>query len=237
MVTLTRDQVREVDRLAIQELGIPGVVLMENAGRNAADVILELLDEIREDHYFKGDDPRVAILCGGGNNGGDGYVIARQLYNAGIEVAVFALQDPKELGGDAGINAAIAQKMHLDPVLLLNEKQIKDHEAELSEADVIVDAILGTGFSGQVRGHFVSAIELCNRLHEDGASVVAIDVPSGLDCDSGKPSNATVIADVTVTFVASKTGFNKQGAGKYVGRVIETDIGAPPELIDRVLRG
>ncbi|MEX2215907.1 MAG: NAD(P)H-hydrate epimerase [Phycisphaeraceae bacterium] len=236
MKTLTRAQHREVDRLAIEELGIPGIVLMENAGRNATDIILELLDEIAEDHYFKGDEPRVAIVCGGGNNGGDGYVIARHLYNTGIEVAVFALKDPKELEGDAAVNANIAVKMQLDPVLLLDEGQLKEHESELAEADVIVDAMLGTGFTGQVRGHVSAAIHLCNALREDGATIVAIDVPSGLDCDTGKPADATIIADVTITFVASKTGFNKPGADRFVGRIFEADIGAPLELIERVQR-
>ncbi len=236
MQSLTRTQVREVDRLAIEELGIPGVVLMENAGLNAADIIIDLLDEIEEEHYFKSGEPRIAILCGGGNNGGDGYVIARHLYNNGFEVAVFAVRHPDELTGDAATMARIAQRMGLGPEFIVNEEQLRQREHELAEADVLVDAMLGTGFTGQVQGHLPSVIKLCNRLRNEGATTVAIDLPSGLDCDTGKPTNATIEADVTVTFVAMKRGFMAPDSEPYTGRILETDIGAPPELIERVMK-
>lgn len=229
MRSLTRQQSREIDRIATEKYGIPSILLMENAGRNATDVILNLVEEIGEEHYYKSEEPRVAVLCGGGNNGGDGYVIARHLYNSGIEVAVFAVVHPEKVTGDAAVMVNIVRKMDLGPEFLLDDAQLADRAEELAEADVIVDALLGTGFTGQVRGHLVQVVELINQLREDGATVVAIDAPSGLDCDTGKPSNATVEADVTVTFVASKAGFLKAGADRFTGRIVEVEIGAPPE--------
>jgi len=231
MSTLTRQQAREIDRLATEQFGIPSILLMENAARSAAEIVLELIEEIGEEHYFKGDVPGVAILCGGGYNGGDGYAIARHLFNAGVEVAVFAAVHPEKLTGDAAVMANIVRKMDMGPEFMLDAEAVKARAAELGEADVIVDALLGTGFTGDVRGHLVDAIGLINHLREEGATVVAIDVPSGLDCDTGKAGGVAVEADVTVTFVAMKAGFTRPGADRYTGRIIEADIGAPSQLM------
>ncbi len=233
MRSLTRAQSRDIDRLATEQYGIPSIVLMENAGRNAADIIIDLIEEIAEEHYFKADEPRVAILCGGGNNGGDGYVIARHLYNAGVEVAAFAVVHPEKLTGDAAVMANIIRKMDMGPELMLDAAAIQERRGELSEADILVDAILGTGFSGAMREPLGEVVTLINTLREDGATVVSIDVPSGVDCDTGRPGaagGAAVEADVTVTFVAAKAGFIKAGADRYTGKVVVTDIGAPPEV-------
>lgn len=227
---MTRDQVRGVDRLAIQTLGISGVVLMENAGRNAAATILELL---RLKHHVDPAAARVVILCGGGNNGGDGYVIARHLHNARVSVIVHPVIDPAQLTGDAAINYAICQRIGLDIVPILDADSLAAAARLWPQAHVVVDALLGTGFTGVVRPHLVSAIDCCNRL--SGPTVVAVDVPSGLDCDTGKPSNATIRADVTVTFVANKVGFTRPDAQPWVGEVVVADIGTPPELIQTVL--
>lgn len=231
---LTRDQLRELDRLAIDELGIPGVVLMENAGRNAAEIVLDMLEEMDDQNLLENEVPRVAVMCGGGNNGGDGYVIARHLYNTGVEVAIFSAKDPSELTGDAKTNADIAGRMDLPATLITNEEQLNTNLNELSSADLIVDALLGTGFTGDVRDHMANVIRTCNGLHRDGAAILAVDVPSGLDCDSGDPSNATIEADTTVTFVAMKKGFTKR-ASRFTGQVVVADIGAPIDLIERVV--
>lgn len=229
MQPITRQQAREIDRIASEKYLIPSIVLMENAARNAADIVIDLLEEIDEEHYYKGDEPRVAILCGGGNNGGDGYAIARHLYNAGVEVAVFAVVHPEKLTGDAATMAKIVRAMDLGPELVIDDASLDERADELAEADVIVDALLGTGFTGPVRPPISKAITLINALREEGATTVAIDVPSGLDCDTGKPGEATIEADVTVTFVAEKVGFTRPGADRYTGRIIVADIGAPPE--------
>ncbi len=230
MTALTRDQVREVDRLAIQELGIPGMVLMENAASNAATAVL---DTLHNRHSVDPTAARVAILCGGGNNGGDGYAIARHLHNHGVAVTVLAMADPAKLTGDAAVNHTICKNMKLPIHPATTLDQFDTHTDMLVNAHIIVDALLGTGFIGQVREPMAEMINYCNALF--GPAVVAVDVPSGLDCDTGQPSNATMRADVTVTFVANKRGFTLDTAQPWVGRVVVADIGAPPELIERVL--
>ena len=231
MLTLTRDQVREVDRLAIEVLGMPGVVLMENAGRAVSDMTLDLLEG---ELHLVAQDANVVILCGGGNNGGDGYVIARHLSNAGVNVTAVAIKDAADLRGDAAVNWAIADRMgRVAPA-----PSIQDLHERLTGPNgphVIVDALLGTGFQGDVRDDLAQVIQVCIAAHEAGVKVVAVDVPSGLDCDTGQPSNATIIADMTVTFVAAKVGFTQSAAEPYVGQIIPVEIGTPPSLIGRVL--
>lgn len=227
MLVLSRDQVRKIDQLAIERYGISGVVLMENAGRNASAAILEQLRELS----LLPEKSRVAILCGGGNNGGDGYVIARHLHNSGCAVTLYAAVDPGKLSGDAAINYAIAAKMKLPLRNIATLAELSAVSAELDGADLIVDALLGTGFRGEVRTELAGVIDCCNTLHAKGKCVVAIDVPSGLDCDTGAPSNAVIFADRTVTFVGLKRGFLADAAKNYLGKVIVADIGAPRELI------
>jgi len=231
MLTLTREQVRQIDRLAIEELGIPGVVLMENAGRNAAEVVLDMIES---ELQMVAQDAKVAILCGGGNNGGDGYVIARHLSNAGVRVVACAIKPIDDLTGDAAVHARVAERMGL--VKPCAGPELLHGELDALGPNIVVDALLGTGFEGQVRDDLAAVIDICNALREAGASVVAVDVPSGLDCDTGEPANATVAADVTVTFVAVKSGFAQPAAEAWVGRVVPVDIGTPPSLIGRVLR-
>jgi NAD(P)H-hydrate epimerase len=225
-IHLTRAQVREVDRRAIEDYGIPGIVLMENAGGNAASLVLGWTPTGRT----------VAIVCGRGNNGGDGFVIARHLFNAGVGVELFLACDPRQLTGDAATNARIAEKMALATQLFDTPERIERAGAALGRAGVIVDAILGTGFSGQVRSPLDAAIEAINRAGAGGgAMVVAVDLPSGLDCDTGVPSNATVRAGHTITFVARKAGFAASGAAAYTGEVHVAAIGAPRTLVQEIL--
>jgi len=218
---MTRQAVRQIDRRAIEEFGIPGVVLMENAGRGAARVILDLLDDPAGS--------RVAIVCGAGNNGGDGFVIARHLHNEHVEVVTYLAVEPQRLAGDALVNYQIVRRMGLPIHPLIHPDRIAEAADVLRGSRVVVDALLGTGFSGQVRPPLDAVIAVINSLR--GPKVVAVDVPSGLDCDTGRPSNATIRADVTVTFVAPKVGFAQPGANRYVGRIVVVDIGVPRELV------
>jgi NAD(P)H-hydrate epimerase len=218
---MNRQQVRQVDRIAIEEYGIPGVVLMENAGRGATRAILDLLKDPPSS--------RVAILCGAGNNGGDGFVVARHLHNERVEVLTYLAVDPARLTGDTCVNYDIVRRMRLPIRPLTDVELVREASPQVAECNVVVDALLGTGFSGQVRSPLDAIISMVNAL--SGPQVVAIDLPSGLDCDSGQPSNATIRADVTVTFVAPKLGFGLPHAAEYVGRVVVVDIGAPCELI------
>jgi len=207
---LTRAQVREIDRRAIEEFGVPGVVFMENAGRGAAEILLSL--------GVKGP---VVICCGKGNNGGDGFVIARHLDNHGIPVQVLLFAKPEELTGDAAINCHIIERSKL-PIHV--QPNLSEMPALLSSAEWIVDALFGTGLRGNVREPFGNII---GAINASGKSVLAVDIPSGLDCDTGLPLGPTIKAAHTATFVAQKVGFANPAAKEYLGRVHVVDIGAP----------
>ncbi len=211
VITLTRKQVRAVDRIAMEHFAMPGVVLMENAGRNAALIIAEQISPL----------DTVAILCGSGNNGGDGYVIARHLTNMGFKAQLLCAKSVDDLSGDAAVNAAIAMKMHI-PVIDLDQ---------LTDEHVIVDALLGTGFHGDVRESLLPYIQAT----QNKAMVFAIDLPSGMDCDSGLPANAVVKADHTITFVARKLGFDHADSHAITGKVHVVDIGVPTQAIEMAL--
>jgi NAD(P)H-hydrate epimerase len=220
IIRLTRRQVREVDRRAIENYRIPGIVLMENAARGAADVAWEMLSRR----------PRnVTIVCGGGNNGGDGLAIARHLHNRGANVQVLLAIDPIKYAGDAAINWGIVQAMGLEVAGV-------DEAAELISplaADLIIDALFGTGLSQPPR---VDAQAIIHRINTSEVPVLAIDVPSGMDCDTGEALEACVRAARTVTFVAEKAGFANPESVELTGEVTVADIGCPGELIEEVLR-
>ena len=205
---------------------------MENAGRNAANIILDLLEHT---HHLVPADARVVIFCGGGNNGGDGYVIARQLHNASVrDVTAVTTRPPAELSGDAAINALVADRMGLVHPFT-SAALVREWMDNRPTPHIVVDALLGTGFHGAVRDDAAEIIDEINTAKERGATVVAVDVPSGFDCQTGRAEGSAALADVTVTFLAPKTGFADAKAEIWLGRIVVADIGAPPELIDRVL--
>ncbi|MFO7906612.1 MAG: NAD(P)H-hydrate epimerase [Planctomycetota bacterium] len=213
---LSRDLVREIDRRAIEEYHIPGMVLMENAGRGCTDVLCEL-----------GIDGPVAICCGKGNNAGDGLVIARHLDLRGHAAKVLFWSEPAELVGDAGQNYRIARHAGL-PMHTLPSA----HEAELARhlegADWIVDALLGTGARGEPRTPFDAVIDQLNR---HPAKKLAVDVPSGFDCETGQPAKHCFRADHTCTFAAAKPGLVAPNAREWVGELHLLDIGIPSQLL------
>ena len=222
VVRLTRAQVREIDRRAIEEYHIPGIVLMENAARGVADVIAQDVRELGHN------EPAVLIVCGGGNNGGDGFALARHLHNRRIAVTVIETVPPDRLRGDALLNRTIASKMGL---------QLVQHEQQLSDDpytwDITVDALFGTGLERPPSDEAARWIEDMNRWQH----VTAIDVPSGLDCDTGEPLAGNCVRALrTVTFVAEKAGFGNTASKPYTGEVTVADIGCPRELIDIVRR-
>jgi NAD(P)H-hydrate epimerase len=215
---LSRSQVRDLDRRAIQEYGVPGVVLMENAGRGAAELLLSL-----------GIHGRVLICCGKGNNGGDGFVIARHLANRGVNIQVLLCTPPEELTGDALLNFRIIQRGQY-PVQVLGNS-LGGLQEELARSEWVVDALFGTGLSGPVRAPFDRIIDAINAR---GNHVLAVDIPSGLDCDSGKPLGPTIRAGHTATFVAPKQGFANPAAVPYIGLAHAVDIGLPRILLEGV---
>jgi NAD(P)H-hydrate epimerase len=219
---LTREQSREIDRRAIEELGILGLVLMENAGRGCVDVLERL-----------GIDGPVVVLCGKGNNAGDGFVIARHLQLRGHNCRVLLLATPQDLRGDAAANFAILEKCSVpivDLSSLADEKLASELDKHGTGAAWIVDALLGTGAIGQPRPPFDTAIDWINA-HNPTTHVLAIDLPSGLDCNTGEPAKHTVRADHTCTFAAIKVGFKRAAAQSFLGAVHICDIGIPCHLL------
>lgn len=230
---LTREQVRAVDVRAVEHYGMLGVVLMENAGRGAAECIDRLARE-----RFPGDAAGVvSILCGKGNNAGDGYVIARHLQLLGHRVAIIQCSPAEELGGDALHHWLIAQHGAI-PTYCLHPVQAQGNQggnlyAEqlrnwLSDSRVIVDCLLGTGATGALRSPFAEAVELANQID---ALRIAIDIPTGLDCDTGVADKHCFRADHTCTFVAAKPGFMKPQAREYIGQLHVLGIGVPQKLL------
>lgn len=220
--SLSRDEVREVDRVAIEEFELPGVVLMENAGRGTVDVLLE--------HAVRG---RVVVCCGKGNNGGDGFVIARHLENRGCDVRVLLFADPGELTADAAINRRVLQHAGTPVRVFAGSVEPRELDAEFQAAGWIVDALLGTGVQGRVRAPFDTVID---RINAARAKVLAVDLPSGLDCDTGEPLGACVQAELTATFVARKQGFDNPEADEFTGEVHVVDIGVPRRVLERQMR-
>jgi NAD(P)H-hydrate epimerase len=215
---LSRDEVRNLDRRAIEEYGVPGVVLMENAGRGCAELLRSL-----------GVHGPVVICCGKGNNGGDGFVVARHLDNAQIPVKVLLFGTPEDLAGDAAINYRIIANAGL-PIETphVNAEMLR---REFAPAEWIVDALFGTGLAGPLRPPFDHVVAAINAR---STRVLAIDIPSGLDADTGQPLGPTVRAEHTATFVALKKGFADPAAQAWLGRVHVIDIGMPRRLLENL---
>jgi NAD(P)H-hydrate epimerase len=220
MLYLSREQVRQVDRRAIEAYGISGLVLMENAGRGCVEKLCQL-----------GVSGPVVICCGRGNNAGDGFVIARHLDLRGCEVRVLVFCDPSDLRGDAATNFSILAKCDV-PMHVVSDAVATSWESAFDGAQWLVDALLGTGSRGQPRPPLDRVIQ---RLNQQQSIRMAVDLPSGLDCDTGEPAPITFRADHTCTFVAAKTGFSFPQALEYLGQVHVLDIGAPKKLIAEIL--
>ena len=223
MRRMTRHEVRELDRLAIDDYGLSGLVLMENAGAGVA----------RQMAVERASGP-VAIACGSGNNGGDGFVIARHLSALGHAVRILLAAAPEAYRGDAAVNLRIAERSGLEFRGLANaDEQTWQHA--LTGMPWIVDALLGTGASGPPRAAVAVAIAAINAARRGSPTtrVVAVDVPSGLDADTGDTPGVCVRADLTVSFVAEKAGFANPAAAVWTGPVHVAAIGAPACLLSR----
>ncbi|MBA3013918.1 MAG: NAD(P)H-hydrate dehydratase [Proteobacteria bacterium] len=212
---------RAIDHRAIQEYGIPGVVLMENAGRSVVEFICRWQGPVSG--------KRAVVVVGPGNNGGDGLVVARYLYQAGCRVMIVSLVDPEVWQGDAAINWRIVQKLSVPVVKVLSSESVSVCETEFACADFLVDAIFGTGLARTVSGHFARAIDLINQANR---SVISVDIPSGLNSDTGCPLGSCVRAGLTVTFGLAKPGQVIHPGIGYVGRLEVADIGIPDAIID-----
>jgi NAD(P)H-hydrate epimerase len=201
--TISVRHAQAFDKLAQDKLGVPSLILMENAGRSVAEEALKMLRGKK----------RAAVVCGSGNNGGDGLVAARHLLNAGVKVKVYLLGDASKLKTDPQINLNILKQM---------KQKIGKSLRKIEKTDLIIDAIFGIGLTSEVRKPYLSVIKYLNQTK---IPVLSVDVPSGLNADTGEVLGATVKAKKTVTFIASKHGFYKADGPKYCGKIIVRNIG------------
>ncbi len=208
----SRNGLRTIDKAAVEYYGIPSIVLMENAAIGASKLILDYANyNLRQN---------IIIVCGSGNNDGDGYSVARHLANNGCATSILQLSRPKT--NDAILNATIAENMDI-PISPWKPESLKS-------GLLIIDALLGTGIDGTVEGAYADAIAAINAT---SAEVVALDIPSGLDCDSGLPLGCCVMASMTVSFIGMKVGFLNKSAEKYLGDIRIADIGCPSCLVKK----
>lgn len=217
-VILSREQARRVDRIAVEQFEMSSLVLMENAGRGCVDVLTQL-----------GVTGLVVVCCGKGNNAGDGLVMARHLDLRGVDVRVLLWSDPAQLAEDSAANYRILSKTAVPIDLFGSDFDSSKLPGVLGDAQWIVDALLGTGARGNPRPPLDRVIE---QINVQTAQKLALDIPSGLDCDEGRPAAYTFQADHTCTFVGPKPGFDVPAADYYVGEVHVVDIGVPREVID-----
>jgi NAD(P)H-hydrate epimerase len=218
MKVVTAQQMREIDQEAINDYGIPGVVLMENAG---IQVVRKL-----EEQFPPIEGKKIAIMAGRGNNGGDGFVIARHLHNRGSQVKVYLLGKPEQIRGDARINLDIIAKMGLE----IRETHSLDHLNDIPTFDLLIDAILGTGLTSPVQGFYQEVISFMNS---SGKPIVSVDIPSGLSSDSSQLIGTTIKADLTVTFGLPKLSLILYPAASQVGKLTIADISLPKVLLNK----
>jgi NAD(P)H-hydrate epimerase len=221
--TLTRDEVRDLDRRAIEGFGVPGLVLMENAGRGCAELLMRL----------NPDREPTMILCGPGNNGGDGFVIARHLDNAGWPVKVHIVTRHNRQKGDADVNFDILYASGIEFTQYRPDYFEQSHRdlflRHFATTTWVVDALFGNGLTRALGAPFDW---LATAITDSGKPTLAVDIPSGLDCDTGEPLGACVKAAHTATFVAPKRGFLNPRSQQWTGEVHVIDIGAPRVLVE-----
>ncbi len=222
MKILTTAQMQRIDRLTTERWGVPSLTLMENAGGSVVDFLAQRFEPLC--------DQRILILCGRGNNGGDGFVVARRLRESGLKPRVVLLADPASLKGDAAANfhrlsASGMPDVAVDPVTW------QRLQPDLVGTSLVVDAILGTGLSKPLDGFLLEVVRQVNG-HFPGAKLVAVDLPTGLSADTGELIGECVRADVSVTFTAAKVAHVFPPACEYVGQWVVRPIGTPPEALE-----
>ncbi len=220
---LSVNEMRELDRKAIEDYGIPSLLLMENAGRSVAEASLKMLKSRKKGN-------RVTLVSGKGNNGGDGLVAARHLINSGMLVSVFIIaESEKSLKGDPGINYGMLRKMKADIQFLKGETwELEALEPAFRASDLIIDALFGTGLSHNLEDPYYSIVQ---SINESGRPILSIDIPSGLNGDTGTVMGIAVRADRTITLACFKSGLLKGKGPQYTGKVEIGYISIPAQLI------
>jgi ADP-dependent NAD(P)H-hydrate dehydratase / NAD(P)H-hydrate epimerase len=214
----TADEMRLADRRVTERYGVPSLLLMENAGRGAVDALVRVLGPV--------EGRRIVVVCGKGSNGGDGFVVARHLLGRGARVSAWLVGRGGEVQGDARVNLEALRRAGESVVEASNAGRLR---VALGEADVVVDALLGTGVRGVLREPVRSTVELIRRASADGIPVVAVDTPTAVDLSSGEPSDPAVRADLTVTFHRPKTGLLTRRGAAHAGKVLVAPIGIPAD--------
>jgi hydroxyethylthiazole kinase-like uncharacterized protein yjeF len=214
---------QQMDQYTIEKLGLPGVVLMENAGAKVVEEIMATKPS---------NQTKIIVLSGGGNNGGDGFVIARRLFDLGFEPSLFLMVKPEKLTGDAKIHFQVYTNRGL-PYMEWNEKEIEWFTRKLNESDIIVDSLLGTGVKGKIREPYRTVIEMVNA-HKSDQTVISVDIPSGVNSDNGKVEGLAIKADRTVTFVFPKKGFFIQDGPLHTGVWKAVNISVPPSIVNEL---
>jgi len=223
MYIVTANEMREMDRLTIESFGIPGRVLMENAGRGAAQILLKNFSDLTH--------KKVGVIAGRGNNGGDGFVIARYLAQIGVNVTVYLLSTRHMVKGDAAANLELLAPLEVPVIEIPDQKSFQDNVTAMRHQNIWIDAILGTGLKSDVKGYFKEIIAFINQSN---TSVFAVDIPSGLNSDTGQPCGACIRAKATATFAYAKTGHLIFPGAKYTGELEIVDIGIPPHIAEKV---
>lgn len=215
------EQIQRLDRIAIEEIGIPSLVLMENAGRSVADFVSQQF-KISKGKF-------VCIFCGLGNNAGDGLVVARHLLHSAIKTKVFLLGSAKSLKADAAVNYQILKNLGcpVEEIQSIDQTILRD----IRRADMVIDAIFGVGLSRSIENPFKSVIEI---LNQEAKRIIAVDIPSGLNATTGEIYGTCIRASATITFTLPKKGFFKKAGPRHVGRNVVAEIGIPKKLFTRI---
>ena len=221
MLIVTANQMQLLDRQTIDAFGIPGRVLMENAGRGATQAFLH--------HIYREGPGRVGVLAGRGNNGGDGFVMARYLSQKHIDVTVFLLSASDKVGGDAAENLKLLKASNVKVVEIPDKEHFIARQSHMRHIPYWIDALLGTGLKSDVKGYFREIIEFVNGLKRP---VFAVDLPSGLNADTGQPCGVCIQASATATFAFAKIGHVVFPGAAYCGKVDVIDIGIPPAMAE-----
>jgi NAD(P)H-hydrate epimerase len=223
MILVNAAEMQQMDRQTIEAFGLPGRVLMENAGRGATHFLLEQFSHL--------ENKRIGVIAGRGNNGGDGFVMARYLTQSGIPVRVYLLAEYNMVKGDAAANLRLLSPLKVPVIEIPDEATFKVHQSKMKDPDIWIDAILGTGLRSEVKGYFRNVINYINDLNKP---IFAVDIPSGLNSDTGQPCGACIRAQATATFAFAKIGHIVYPGADFTGRLRIVDIGIPPYVADKI---
>jgi NAD(P)H-hydrate epimerase len=223
MYLVTANEMQKMDRSTIESFGLPGRILMENAGRGATQFFLE--------QFKNAENKKIGVIAGRGNNGGDGFVIARYLAQKGMSVTVYLLSERHKVSGDAAANLKLLAPLEVPVIEIPDAESFSAYETAMRHEAIWIDAILGTGLRSDVKGFFKNMIDFINQSNKP---VFAVDIPSGLNSDTGRPCGICVRADATATFAFAKTGHFLFPGADYTGNLKIIDIGVPPYIANKV---